>query len=502
MNTFWHRLRTPAGISLALGIFALCLCDIIVRTLFAAHSVPTTMDEYNAFYQAEIFLSGRLSKPFPKEFAPLVDMYMVHKDGMLFSKYPPGFSAVVAIFMLLGIPEMTNTVLIGFVVWIFAFICIRQLGMAVGVSVILLMLSNAYFLAYATSLFNQVYSMLCFAGALLLYQNYLRSGNIRLLIGIGVTSAALVFARPLDGVCLALASGMMILSNHDVAGTFRRGFAIAVPHAIGWLLFMSFNWLQSGCFCIATYDVLNTLEFHIAPEKKNLADRIENVITNYTSNFDTTLMWLWEVKYLSYVGPALLCLAGLGMLRPWNRLMAYAFLFTACMVLLYNFHLTHGYPTFGARYWYPCFLAVILFAGYGLRIVYRIAPELLPTVMLILLSVQVWQSWEDLRVYGRRAEMRLRLRADMEMLCPPPAIVMLMDPFNKPNEWPSFIVYRDMMRNSDLSAPFIFVPRYENLEQIQPYFPEYRQCHYILDPLKIPMPPRIHPYLNWNLWPE
>ncbi|NBO17848.1 MAG: hypothetical protein EBV03_01215 [Proteobacteria bacterium] len=503
MKRVQPHISSPLAISLALGLLTFMISGFIARVAYLAHNPPATQDEYSILYQAQIYLTGHMRMPMRPELRAFKELYMLFSDTGIFSKYPPGLTLLVTLAMPFGAADLVNPLLSALAVVLVAHVVASQLGWTIALCTGLLLATNAYFLAYSASLFTQPPSLFLSAAGMFLFLRYTQTRSPKYLRWLGAAAGALAFVRPLESVCLMLPTSLLLLNRADVKTSLRHITTVALPMLAGWLLLIGFNWIQADCLCLAPYPIFTTHEFHVVPdESKGFFSSLLDIISGYYNNFSYMQVPLFRYKFISYVGPAFLTLAALGLCRKWNRIMMFAAVYAAGIVLLYNFHQTHGYPTFGSRYWYPALISLSLFAAYPLAAIRRRAPELLPTFMFILLSIQCWQSYEDISVYHRRAVMRQLLQDDVDMMCPEPALVIMNDTFEKPENWPGYIVTSDLHRNPFINGPRLYLREYDHLARVQPFYPDYMPCDYFLIPSAIPIPPQIHPLLNWDLAAE
>ncbi len=89
----------------------LCVASFILAAAMAwgvFEAIPHLEDEHINLYQAKVFASGRITQPAPPHLEPFAVPFQVSLDGRVFSKYPPGYSLMLTLGVLIGQPWMVN----------------------------------------------------------------------------------------------------------------------------------------------------------------------------------------------------------------------------------------------------------------------------------------------------------------------------------------------------------------------------------------------------------
>ena len=92
---------------LVLCVFTFLLATAVAWGVFEA--VPHLEDEHVNFFQAKVFAAGRIVNPAPEHNNSFYVPFVVTQDGKQFSKYPPGYSLVLAFGMLIHQPWLVNS---------------------------------------------------------------------------------------------------------------------------------------------------------------------------------------------------------------------------------------------------------------------------------------------------------------------------------------------------------------------------------------------------------
>ncbi|MGI8546340.1 MAG: hypothetical protein ACR2M1_03240 [Gemmatimonadaceae bacterium] len=123
----WQRLQPAALWAIAAAVVLLAW----IGSYVVLHSLPLSMDEYNAVFQAKIFAAGRITaplapewQPFARGLAPVFVTYYPDQQSWR-SGYMPVYSAIRALFSLVGSENLTNPLLGGLTVLVLAGACRR-----------------------------------------------------------------------------------------------------------------------------------------------------------------------------------------------------------------------------------------------------------------------------------------------------------------------------------------------------------------------------------------
>lgn len=92
--------------ALGLVILSFLLSAAVSRVVF--ERLPHLEDELAYLYQARVFASGNIYMETPQPRTPFWQPFVVDYDGKRFSKYTPGWSAILAVGVLLGAPWWVN----------------------------------------------------------------------------------------------------------------------------------------------------------------------------------------------------------------------------------------------------------------------------------------------------------------------------------------------------------------------------------------------------------
>jgi len=216
--------------------------------------IPHLEDELAYLWQARVYADGRLTIPSPEQPRSFLVPFVVDYQGQRFSKYPPGWSAVLAVGVALGVHEWVNPLLAGLGVWLSYRLGARLFGQGVGLLAALLTVTSPFFLMNSGSLLSHPLGLVLSAAFALGWLEALdrtdsdpahtnaahpnaahpnaahpRRAWLAALVS-GVSLGLLALTRPLTAVGLAIPFGLHGLWL--LVGGNRRGVPHGIPHGI------------------------------------------------------------------------------------------------------------------------------------------------------------------------------------------------------------------------------------------------------------------------------
>jgi hypothetical protein len=265
------RLTTALLVAASLACYALS-----AKWVFDGR--PLLVDEVAQLFQARIFASGRIAgalDPVPELFSAL---HLVERDGRVFSQFPPGGPAVLAVGVLLGAAWIAVPLCGALAVWSFSAFARAVEAERPGVSLLASMLFAfaPYMVFMSGSQMNHVPTLLgvCVAAFALERATAAGQRSIRhrslyaLMCGLGLGFAATI--RPVDAVAFALPMGGWLLwraarDPRAIVPLLASGVGVAIPVS----LMLWFNAQTTGAPLLFGYEALwgkgHELGFHAAP---------------------------------------------------------------------------------------------------------------------------------------------------------------------------------------------------------------------------------------------
>ena len=153
---------------LSCGFVLVAAVTSLIGWLVLLH-FPNSGDEYCYLYQADTFLAGRFSNtPHPLQ-AFFATSHVIARNGHLFSVFPPGFPAVIAVAARLGLPAWAINPLLSGGLFVVVFFLTRRVT-ADGATAALTSLTlawSSYFLMTGASFFSHTACAFFVVGAML-----------------------------------------------------------------------------------------------------------------------------------------------------------------------------------------------------------------------------------------------------------------------------------------------------------------------------------------------
>jgi len=279
------------GILLVSAIF---LVEALLIAFVLLQRFPPSGDDYSYLYQAKLFASGKMyaEDPLYDKAGPLhhfVDTNnLVDNQGRRFSKYPPGWPALLALGALLGVPWLIDPILGAILVFLILRYAEQQTGESLMKVAGLLLTLCLFFCYYAASLRAHIATALFVFAAFVAYDAaQRRNGSSRLLLSsAGALLGYSSMIRYIDWVPLGVWIGVDLLR--------RKRFAELTFFGVG------FAFLASGNLI---YDVLFTGHPFQPPPALNHSHVHDNLLLSWTGFLVTgvrlvNLLWVFPPALL------------------------------------------------------------------------------------------------------------------------------------------------------------------------------------------------------------
>jgi hypothetical protein len=352
----WNRLQPwlPAGLLLLAAIYFSGYCFL---------NLPHIEDSIAQLLQARIFASGEVfSTPFePKEF---FFFGFMADSGRWFSQYPPGHPLMLALGVLVGLPQLVNP-LLGAACVILLFLLLKEhLGFgravwgawALAVSPFVIFMSSEFMnhsMALAATLL----------GWLALKKG--EEGRVGWLLLAGLSFGYCAATRPLEGIVFAAIGGLFILSN--LGWKNEKGWFKTLPYAAGFLLtaslYLAHNALTTGHAFRSGYSATwGSAGFGLGSVNWGPPHTLGYGFINTFMSLAGLNVFLWEIPMPALSAFFLWAILG-DRLSRWDK----AFLAAAISIpAAYLFYYFHDY-SFGSRYYYVILPQVIYFSIKGIQ---------------------------------------------------------------------------------------------------------------------------------------
>ncbi len=212
--------------------------------------IPHLEDELAYWWQAQVFREGALTVPSPPEPQSFLVPFVVDHQGYRFSKYPPGWSLLLALGMALGAPFWVNPLLAGLAVWLTYRLGARLWSPGVGLLAAALTVTSPFFWLLAGSLLPHM-ATLVYTGAWALGGMAVEDPNPRTRrcgwTLMGLATAALVLTRPWTAVGVGLPFGLLAVGQWARGRWPLRGLVyVALWGLLGGLLLLAWQAATTG----------------------------------------------------------------------------------------------------------------------------------------------------------------------------------------------------------------------------------------------------------------
>jgi len=371
LHTFcilWHNAASMRRATLYLTL--VCSAAFIASASVAYgvfQVVPHLEDEHAHLFQAKVFAKGWLYAPSPAQPSSFFVPFVIDWDGRRFSKYPPGYSLVLALGVLARAPWLVNP-LLGALTLAMLFVLGRDLfDEHTALLAAILAAVSPMFLGLSSALLAHAWSallLLVFTWAARRSTLYFPHSTLyTILAGISLGWAALT--RPLTALALAVPFGLWALWQTVRRRVSPRPFILMALIAGGiTALLPLYQWLLTSdplANLYATwwdYDRVGFgLGYGTAPGGHSLSIALDNARLDLISLFTDLLGWP-DASWLLLL-PGLLLAP-----RHWREWMLLVPL--AALVAAHGLYWVRGSGIYGPRYWYEAVPFLWLLAAQGL----------------------------------------------------------------------------------------------------------------------------------------
>lgn len=470
---------------------------VLITLGFIAHGpfrgFPFCMDEYNYWYQARIFAGGNLYlESFPEKFRPFVEKYVILNDGRVFSKYPPGFPALLALGVIVKAPALINPLIAGITLMLL-FLFVRSFfGSLYALLAVALMAVNPYFLAYSSSYFSQPAALLWSALLFYLVRTYELSSKTLYLPAIGLIAGYAALTRPLDAFCVIVPAYLYLLYILIQQKRFWSFSYSVLTFGLMFTVLLLYNYHLVGKAGIAVYPIARG-EFVIkAGRSLGVVENLFNVARFYYRNGIACIPQLLGTHLLIPTG-FFIPLAAVFGLWGFKSIWRWVLLANFCLlVLMYNFHPGLGWPQYGARYYYSGFFAMVFLATAAFRQFCSRwdSGNLGYYAVIVVFAIQGMFSVTAIWEYSHRFKVAAMVWEDIEKRCPPSSIVLLdrlaVSPRNSSLlAEANYLSLNDFRRNPFLNGPRLITKKNRKLppDLLRSQFPGRSICTYGFDVL-------------------
>ncbi len=354
-------------------------------------------DEFQYVTQADRFLTNQIVTE-KKYYLPEIDFHAYKNHNHFASKYPPGFSAFLALGKLFGIETWVNPLLGALTVTLFYCILRRFMSLQMTLFSSLLLLLNPIFWGYAQSYYPHTLTQAIFLLVIYLLLHWIYREKCNFYSLLIFAFCILVLTRITDSICLLVIVVIIsiIFKAWKILAYSFCGFII------GGLILLNYNHLISGIYQLSLYGHNDFTLLGLLKGKYELL----SYLTWYLEGLKLRtgdLFLNWYIVFSGYIYPLL---GILGLVIAFTKLKQYKILVLILCLSIITITVFHsfapymGWPFFGVRYqsfW------VIAFGGFvALPIIHLPSGIIKKIAIVFIVFWQLFVSYQQFSGYRLR----------------------------------------------------------------------------------------------------
>ncbi|MBK9314438.1 MAG: hypothetical protein IPM55_09380 [Acidobacteria bacterium] len=410
--------------ALIAAIWVTALAGLLSYFSYERH--PHIADEVVYLLHARYFAAGMLTMPAPPvQEAFHIDL-MNYEPSRWFSPVPPGWPAMLAAGVLLGIPWLINPLLGGLHV-LLAYLLIGELyDRRTARIVVFLLCLSPWHVFMAMNFMTHTFAGVCTLGAAVAIVAARRSGRAVWALPGGIAAAFVGAIRPLEGLIVA---GLLGLWAIGIGGKRLKASSIAAFVLGGLLiagLLLPYNKYLTGS--TTKFPIMDYTDKYYGPNSNAMgfgADRglgwaldpypghgpVDALINANLNIFSI------NIELLGWSAGSILLMAVLifsGSFRKNDYLMM---ALIAATFIAHFFYWYSGGPDFGARYWYLMLVPCVVLSVRGLQVIeekgalfFNTQRPILLVMAFSLMALINYFPWRAIDKYHHYLEMRPDIR--------------------------------------------------------------------------------------------
>jgi hypothetical protein len=255
LRSAWRRVLAirPAQFAIVTGSLAAVEAAAVALVCFARQ--PQTVDAWIQFFQARVFLDGRIVAPPPPSVAHFTTLHALVTPELWASQYPPVHAALLALGMAAGTAWIVTPLLTGLLPPAVYALGRRTGDERVARTAALLVLLSPFVAAMGASAMNHVPAALAVALGLWAIPGVAR-GRTGGAAACGMAVGLLAGLRPLEAVLLAALGAGALLGALRTAGAWRAAVAMAAAGTAATLPTLVYNAITTGDPLTFTYSAV------------------------------------------------------------------------------------------------------------------------------------------------------------------------------------------------------------------------------------------------------
>lgn len=354
-NSDWlHRCLASKREKTMLSLLVLlCIGFSLIISFVVFQDSIISSDEWSYLIQAHIFSHGQLAVPSPihREF---FDHIHIVNNGHYYSKYPPGWSVLLATGVWLGVPRLVNPLLGAGTLLLLYAIGKKLYTPQIALLAALFALVSPYFLFNTASYFSHTASLFFVTLLVFLLMQGWEEGRSLSFFLAGLSGSASLLVRPFDQCAVLIPIGVFLglgLIRKHLG--MRHVASFGLGQLNGLLFFLFYNTLQNGHPLVTGYHVADWwMDQWFGPK-----------LGMWTSNVSYLGKLLtWSFPFLPILALCTYFSSAPERVKRWERCLASIFFAIIAAYALIAFPEGPGY---GPRYYYSGFLAIPLLGARG-----------------------------------------------------------------------------------------------------------------------------------------
>jgi hypothetical protein len=370
--------RWDSGLPWAVALWVAAIAA--AANYFVLEHLPHIDDSVSNLYHAKYFAAGHLYLPAPPDFESFRMDLTVVRDGKWFGYAFPGWPAVLALGVLVGVPWLVNPLLGGALILLaHAWVRHRYDRGTANLSVLILVASSWLIFTSAEMLGHPLTATLALLALVAFDRATEERGRwLGWSILAGASVGGVLLTRAFDGILVAGAIGLLSLLDGSLLRAWKAIFITAAVTAVVAALIFPYNQAVTGK---ATYPA------HVAWADEHYGPGIDvlgfgpnvgigtwpnldplpghgpaDVVLNWNKNF-----FMVNVDLFGWATGSLLFVWLVFALRRWHRADRIVLALPATYVIGYSAFYFSGGPDLGARYWYPILVPLAVLTARGIQ---------------------------------------------------------------------------------------------------------------------------------------
>ena len=354
----------------------------LVLSLFVHWAVlkgfPNSGDEYSYLLGAELLAGGRLSAPPSPEPRAAFRLNQTLNDDRFFSKYPPGWPAVLAAGVRLGVPWLVNPIVGTLTLLLLYRLASRHFSARIATYALVSLCASPYFVFMSASYFSQPVALLWATAFLLAFYEVYEGRSRVAAVAMGVAAGLLFLSRPFTSVAIVVPLLVFLVVRGFRAG--RVGDAVRsvaifsaafVPLLITYLLY---NRALTGNAWYSPF------ELYDPGDRPFISDPLRGPLWSFKHNVIERLaiLNLWQPFSVLLVG--LYLFQRRDALSDKARPLLIAFV---SPVVAHFFYFIGAGNEYGPRYLYETLSALVILGALALSRLSRLAPAFLAVTVVV-----------------------------------------------------------------------------------------------------------------------